>query len=223
MSDQVENEVKSIGNNFEYKKLFLPILNDLNPLIDKDDACINLGIRNNKINFLFFGLIRDYKGLDVFLNSLNYLDKSIEKKIRILIAGEFYDNQVKYKNLCKNKNIEINWFDNYIPDTQVHNYFCASDFAVLPYKTASQSGIIPMAYHFNTPVIVSNLDSLVKNVVIGKTGFTFESENAKSLASLITSIMNKHQKDDFLYINEYKKNYSTELFIKKLILILNSK
>ena len=114
------------------------------------------GITNNKTNFLFFGLIRDYKGLDVFLNSLNYLDKSIDKNIRILIAGEFYDNKIKYKNLCKNKNIEIKWFDNYIPDNLVHNYFCASDFAVLPYKTASQSGIIPMAYHFNTPVIVSN-------------------------------------------------------------------
>ena len=223
MSDQVENEVKSIDDNYNYKKLFLPILNDLNPLIDKNDACRNLGIANDKINFLFFGLIRDYKGLDVFLNSLNYLDKSIEKNIRILIAGEFYDNKIKYKNLCKNKNIEIKWFDNYIPDNLVHNYFCASDFAVLPYKTASQSGIIPMAYHFNTPVIVSNLDSLVKNVVIGKTGLKFESENAKSLASLITNIMNKHQKHDFLYINEYKNNYSTKLFIKKLILILNSK
>ena len=88
--------------------------------------------------------------------------------------------------MCKNKNIEIKWFDNYIPDNLVHNYFCASDFAVLPYKTASQSGIIPMAYHFNTPVIVSNLASLVKNVVIGKTGLKFESESAKSLASLIT-------------------------------------
>ena len=223
MSDQVENEVKSINNNYDYKKLFLPILNDLGSQIDKDNACRNLKIKNNKINFLFFGLIRDYKGLDIFLDSLNYLDKSIENKIRIIIAGEFYDNQIKYKNLCKNKNIDIKWFDNYIPDNLVHNYFCASDFAVLPYKNASQSGIIPMAYHFNTPVIVSNLDSLVKNIVIGKTGFKFESENSKSLASLIMNVVNKHQKDDFQYIKQYKNNYSTDVFIKKLISILNNK
>ena len=223
MSDQVENEVKSINNNYDYKKLFLPILNDLGSQIDKDNACRNLKIKNNKINFLFFGLIRDYKGLDIFLDSLNYLDKSIENKIRIIIAGEFYDNQIKYKNLCKNKNIDIKWFDNYIPDNLVHNYFCASDFAVLPYKNASQSGIIPMAYHFNTPVIVSNLDSLVKNIVIGKTGFKFESENSKSLASLIMNVVNKYQKDDFQYIKQYKNNYSTDVFIKKLISILNNK
>ncbi len=223
MSDQVENELKLINNNYDYKKLFLPILNDLGSQIDKDNACRNLKIKNNKINFLFFGLIRDYKGLDIFLDSLNYLDKSIENKIRIIIAGEFYDNQIKYKNLCKNKNIDIKWFDNYIPDNLVHNYFCASDFAVLPYKNASQSGIIPMAYHFNTPVIVSNLDSLVKNIVIGKTGFKFESENSKSLASLIMNVVNKHQKDDFQHIKQYKNNYSTDVFIKKLISILNNK
>ena len=223
MSDQVENELKLINNNYDYKKLFLPILNDLGSQIDKDNACRNLKIKNNKINFLFFGLIRDYKGLDIFLDSLNYLDKSIENKIRIIIAGEFYDNQIKYKNLCKNKNIDIKWFDNYIPDNLVHNYFCASDFAVLPYKNASQSGIIPMAYHFNTPVIVSNLDSLVKNIVIGKTGFKFESENSKSLASLIMNVVNKYQKDDFQYIKQYKNNYSTDVFIKKLISILNNK
>ena len=67
MSDQVENEVKSIDDNYNYKKLFLPILNDLNPLIDKNDACSNLELQIIKLIF-FFGLIRDYKGLDVFLN-----------------------------------------------------------------------------------------------------------------------------------------------------------
>ena len=215
MSDQVENELISINNNYNYVKLFLPILDDLGPILSKDDACKSINIDSNKINFLFFGLIRDYKGLDILLKAINNLDSKINSDINIIIAGEFYDKISKYNNICKSTNIYL--FDQYIPDDEVNMYFSASDYVVLPYKTASQSGIIPMAYHFNLPVIISDLSSLLHNIIVNKTGFVFKNKDYKDLSDLITDIVLGKKPNDFSHIKEYRKKYTTKVFVDKLV------
>ena len=218
MSDQVEKEILSISINCNYEKLFLPILDDLKPSLTKSDACKSLKISKKKINLLFFGLIRKYKGLDIFLKAINKLDPNINSKINVIIAGECYDKKTDYNIMCNNQNIY--WFNEYIPDKDINIYFSASDYVVLPYKTASQSGIIPMAYHYNIPVITSNIRSLKKNIVIDKTGFVFDNMDHKSLSLLITDIVLGKKNDDFSYIREYKKKYTTENFINKFLLAI---
>ena len=219
MSDQVENDFKAISNK-RYEKLFLPILNDLKPIIPQTDARELLNIENEKLTFLFFGLIRKYKGLDIFLNAVNKLEKNISDKINILIVGECYENYEKYKKICQNSNISIKWFNEYIPDDKINIYFSASDYVVLPYRSASQSGIIPMAYHYNLPVIISNLDSLKKNVINNKTGLIFENENYNQLSKIISDITMNKISNDYNYIKEYKNNFTTKIFVEKLISLM---
>ena len=217
MSDQVKKELLSISNECSYKKLFLPILNDLGEKIQREEACKKLKIESNKINLLFFGLIRDYKGLDVFLNAISYLNVDIGNKINVIVAGECYDKNINYKKISKNSISKIYWYEKYIPDSEVNLYFSASDYVVLPYKTASQSGIIPMAYHYNLPVIISDLDSLLDNVIVNKTGFSFKNKDYKDLSKLITNIINDNSTYDFTNINEYKKKFTTKRFVNELI------
>ena len=215
MSDQVEKELISINDNYNYVKLFLPILDDLGPKLSKNNACKSINIDSAKINFLFFGLIRDYKGLDILLKAINNLDPVINSNINLIIAGEFYDKVYKYNNICKNTNVYL--FNRYIPDDEVNMYFSASDYVILPYKTASQSGIIPMAYHFNLPVIISDLTSLLHNIIINKTGFVFKNKDYKDLSDLITNIVLGNKSNDFSYIKEYRKKYTTKVFVDKLV------
>ena len=172
------------------------------------------------MTFLFFGLIRKYKGLDVFLNAVNKLEKNISNKINVLIVGECYENYEKYQKICKNSNISIKWFNEYIPDDKINIYFSASDYVVLPYKSASQSGIIPMAYHYNLPVIISDLDSLKKNVINNKTGLIFENENYNQLSKIISDITMNKISNDYNYIKEYKNNFTTKIFVEKLISLM---
>ena len=152
-----------------------------------------------------------------FLNAISYLNVDIGNKINVIVAGEFYDKNINYKKISKESISKIYWYEKYIPDSEVNLYFSASDYVVLPYKTASQSGIIPMAYHYNLPVIISDLDSLLDNVIVNKTGFSFKNKDYKDLSKLITNITNDNSTYDFTYINEYKKKFTTERFVNELI------
>ena len=165
-------------------------------------------------------IIRKYKGLDVFLNALNKLEKNVSDKINILIVGECYESYEKYKKICQNSNISIKWFNEYIPDDKISIYFSASDYVVLPYRSASQSGIIPMAYHYNLPVIISDLYSLKKNVINNKTGLVFENENYNQLSEIISDITMNKISNDYNYIEEYKNNFTTTIFVEKLISLM---
>ena len=128
-----------------------------NDKIDRIKARKKIKISHSHV-ILFFGLIRAYKGLDILLKSIKniFLENN---NIMLLIVGECYENKKKYKKLIRETGFQnrIIWIDKFVTDDDVSIYFSASDVVVLPYKNASQSGVVPLAYHYEKPVICSDI------------------------------------------------------------------
>ena len=139
-------------------------------------------------------------------------------QFKIMVVGECYDNQSEYIQMAKENNVEdvIDFTFEFIPNENVKYFFCASDLVVLPYRTATQSGIIPIAYHFNMPVVASNVGGLPENVQNNKTGIICE-PNPERIAN---GIINYFDSDLFIYkenIEQYKKQYTWKTFAKKIM------
>ena len=219
MSKKVENELLKIYPNCNCKKLFLPIITDNKTCINSMDAKIKIGLSRNKVTFLFFGLIRQYKGLDILLSAINNIDENLKDNFECMIVGESYENINHYKSILKeNVSANILWVNDYVSDDKVDLYFSAADYVVLPYKTASQSAIIPMAYYYNTPVIISDLDGLKEFVDNNKTGFVFPALDIIKLTDILNMvILNNNSNEMFLQIEKIKKKMSTKEFSKEVI------
>jgi len=215
MSSDSEKKLKSLIND-EAKviKSFLPLKENLKSKLSKSEACKKLNIQNPpKLILLFFGFIRDYKGLDILINSLSNL-KNLD--IKLLIGGESYISKSKIKDLIKKNGLSemIIWHNKYIPNSDINLYFSACDAVVLPYKKISQSGIIPMAYHFDKLVICSDILSLKEHVVEKETGYLFENNNSSDLSNVITEIYDNHNfKNSEGSISKYKLRYSFDNFL----------
>ena len=194
-------------------KSFLPLKNTSGKKIPQSDALKQLNIKKPKLLLLLFGLIRDYKGLDIVINTLKELP---DYDIKLLIAGECYKNKNKYIKMIKNNNLDnrIIWHDNYIPESKVHLYFSAVDVVILSHKKISQSGIVPLAYHFNKLIIASNLDSFKEHIIDTKTGYLFNKNDISSLKDTIIKVyMNHNFNLSESYIKKYKERYSNQKII----------
>jgi glycosyltransferase involved in cell wall biosynthesis len=157
--------------------------------IRKDQARQEIGIQTDKRTILFFGLIRDYKGLDILLKAFSELDDTFQ----LLIAGEVYGERKAYDDLIQqSKNKQIYFFDQFIPSERVQFYFSASDLCVLPYRTATQSGIKAMCDVFHLPVLVSQVGGLTEEVVEKENGFIIHEMNQYALASQIQLIFSEN-------------------------------
>jgi glycosyltransferase involved in cell wall biosynthesis len=154
-------------------------------VLDQAAARKQLGISTNQTVILFFGLIRPYKGLDILIKAIPRIIDKI--KCTLLIAGEFYDDKTKYIRLIENLGIaqHVRVEDKYIPNEAVHAYFAASNVVVLPYIEASQSGIVPIAYSFGTPVISTRVGGLPEAVFDNETGLLVEAGDPEALADKI--------------------------------------
>ena len=214
MSKNVEKGILQLNKDIVIKRLFLPIIT--NNQVQKDKQIID---KKNKVIFLFFGLIRDYKGLDILLSSINLINDKYINNFELFIVGESYENISKYKNIV-NKKYEknIKWHNEYVSNDEINFYFSSADYIVLPYKTVSQSAIIPMAYDYNKPIIISNLEGLSEFVIPDKTGYIFESCNEIQLAKIIEkAIQNNDISSMASNINDIKNRYSIKEYSERLI------
>jgi glycosyltransferase involved in cell wall biosynthesis len=157
---------------------------------------------------LFFGFIRQYKGLDLLLKAM--ADERIRKeKIRLLIAGEFYEDDKPYHQLIQENNLQekVILKTNFIPDSEVRYYLCSGDCVIQPYKNATQSGVTPLAYHFEKPMIVTNVGGLPSLVPHEKVGLVCEPEPT----SIADAILKFYQlgEDYFIpHLRSEKQKYS---------------
>ncbi|MDZ7777067.1 MAG: glycosyltransferase [Bacteroidales bacterium] len=126
---------------------------------------------------LFFGFIRDYKGLDLLLKAMKAISRKFPE-VRLVVAGEFYAKADYYLDLIKTLEIEevVILKTEFIPREAVADYFCAADLVVQPYKSATQSGVTQIAYHFEKPMVVTNVGGLGELVPDGKTGLVTDTE-----------------------------------------------
>jgi glycosyltransferase involved in cell wall biosynthesis len=152
-----------------------PLFDHFGQAVSREEACRTLGLDPQYRYLLFFGFIRDYKGLDWLLEA--FADARLrDKKLRLLVAGEFYNNEQQYRDLEARLGIadEIVWRTEFIPDSQVRYYFGAADLIVQPYKTATQSGVTQVAYHFEKPMLVTRVGGLPEIVPDGRVGYAVE-------------------------------------------------
>ncbi len=147
---------------------------------------------------LFFGYVRKYKGLDILFDAFKLAIKN-EPKLKLLVAGEFYDNPEPYVDQIKKLNIEsdVKLFNQFIPNEEVQKYYMASDLVVLPYRSATQSGILNVAYGFNKPVLVTNVGGLSEFVVNEKTGLIVPPESPEEIAKGINKFFELRNYIDF--------------------------
>ncbi len=185
-----------------------PIYDNYGSKINKQTACDLLQINTQKY-LLFFGIIRKYKGLDLLLEAM--ADKRLEAfDIHLIVAGEYYDDAAYYQQIIEKKQLQnrVLLHTHFIPDSQVAQYFGAADLVVQPYRNATQSGITQMAYHFETPMIVTNVGGLQEMVQHEHTGYVCKA-NSQSIADAIFRFYTDLQAEQLTNnVAEQKKQYS---------------
>lgn len=154
------------------------------PGCSKPEARAWLGIRAERV-LLFFGFVREYKGLRYLLESLSLIREQME--VHLVIAGEVWGDPKPYTELISRLNLSsaVTFIQGYIPNEDVARYFAAADLVAAPYVTATQSGIVQLAYGFGKPVIVGNVGGLPEVVEAGKTGYLVPPKHPESIAQAV--------------------------------------
>ncbi len=194
-----------------------PLYDNYGGSISKEDACRKLGLKGDEKHLLFFGFIRKYKGLDLLLKAMND-DRIRTQNIKLIVAGEFYEDRTNYDVIIEKYSLQesVKLFTDFIPNEEVRYYFSAADLVVQPYKSATQSGITQIAYHFEKPMIVTNVGGLAEVVPDGKVGIVAE-PNAQSIADAILRFYQSPIPNLKGNILEEKRKYSWEVFVEKLM------
>jgi glycosyltransferase involved in cell wall biosynthesis len=198
-----------------------PLYDNFGPPIAQAEARRKLGIPADVPLLLFFGFVRKYKGLDILLDALGLLHQR-GLPYHLLIAGECYEDRALYEQQIERLDIGSKLFNHmqFITDSDVQYYLCAADVVVQPYRNATQSGVTPLAYHFEIPMVVTNVGGLPALVPDGKVGLVAE-PNATSLAQTIERYFTMG-KDAFLpHLREEKKKYSWETMVESISQLAN--
>lgn len=191
MSESVEKDLLQLKPNAKYIKMAHPWYDHFGEKLDRSVACEKLKLDPSKINLLFFGLIRDYKGLDLLLDAFDVLSEDYQ----LIIAGEIYGDSEKYfRQIANSKNKErIQLNNRYIADEEVKFFFSAADCCVLPYRSATQSGITASAFHFEVPVLVTDVGGLKETVESIGAGIVVSKAQSDQLAKGIVELTQKEQ------------------------------
>lgn len=204
MSEVVKNDLLSLIPRAKTILLSHPIYDQYKERYSKNDACLKLGIKSEKKNILFFGLIRDYKGLDLLIEAMDFLNEDYQ----LIIAGECYGEFNKYQDLIDKSRLKDNIivFEQYIPDEMVTDLFSASDLLVLPYRSATQSGVVAMAYQLEMPMVATSVGALGSTIQDAKTGFVVSDIDSKSISEGIKTYFDGSEKDEYLKNIQFEKN-----------------
>lgn len=205
-----------------------PLYDNFGEAVEKRKARTELGLPQDKTILLFFGFIRDYKGLDVLMRA--YAEALHNKQqpnlaaqdLLLVVAGEFYNNGEQYKQLEQELGLEgtIAWHTDFIPDERVRLYFSAADLIVQPYKTATQSGVTQIAYHFERPMLVTNVGGLAEIVPNGKVGYVCpvdEHAIAQALVQFAEMPADEREKQFGENIKKEKQKYAWSVMTRAIL------
>lgn len=186
---------------------------------NKEEARQILKIDSSKKTLLFFGIIRHYKGLDLLIDAFGMLDDTYQ----LIIAGEIYGNDSALENQIKqNRNYErIHFRNEFIPDSEIKNYFSAADFLILPYRSGTQSGVASIAQTFDLPVIATNTGGIAENIEL-QNGTLIEAPNPQAIQKAILNAFNKEIKVIDSTQQAASSINSWDEFAQKLILFSDS-
>ena len=223
MSENVLNDIKL----FDTKKIKIlsphPLFDNFGESISREEALQKLGLDQEYRYILFFGFIRKYKGLDLLIKA--FADERLRnQKLKLIIAGEYYSDKEVYTNLIKEHSLEsdIVQIDKFIQDSEVKIYFNAADLVVQPYKSATQSGVTQIAYHFNKPMIVTDVGGLADLCPHEKVGYVV-STDPKEISEAILRFYSEEDQNKFINnIVEEKKKYSWSVLTGNILKIFEN-
>lgn len=212
LSGIVEKEVKQYSIDKKIYRSELPVYDCYKPV---DESSLlkfktELGFEDDSLLLLFFGYVRKYKGLDILIKAFPAILKH-SQKARLLVVGEFYDNPDEYLNLIDKLGIKdkVKMVNQFVPNEDVGKYYQISDLIVLPYRSATQSGILNVAYGFNKPVLVTDVGGLAEFVDEGKTGFVVEPNSPEAIVEGVQKFLSVKVTVDFTtHIGERNKKNS---------------
>lgn len=221
LSKKVKNDLLSLVDSKNVSLSAHPVYDNYGEPIDKNEAIKKLNLNPDFKYILFFGLIRKYKGLDLLLDAFA---KSVQKNknIKLIIAGEFYDQQNKYLEQIQNLQLEeqVIIHDHFIPNDEVKNYFSACELVAQTYHRATQSGIMQIAIQFQKPMLVTNVGGLSEMIQDNIHGYICEPKDT-DIAKSINDYFNDSSKSKRFENNllELKSKYSWKSFYDKLYAI----
>ena len=223
MSDKVLEDLKQFAADKPATFVAHPLYDNFGEKISKEEARSFLKIKNEEAVLLFFGFIRKYKGLDILLDAMKILQSAQITPIpKLLIAGEFYEDSKAYDEQIEKHGIKDMLILNtaFIADSEVKYYLCAADVVIQPYRSATQSGVTPLAYHFEKPMIVTNVGGLPSLVPDNKVGLIAE-PNAASIAAKIIEYFEKGAPHFLPHLVEEKKKYSWSKMTETIFKVVN--
>lgn len=186
LSQSVLDDVASLDKQGKPKCMVPhPLYDHYGEIMERSEALHHLNLDQSYRYFLFFGLVRAYKGLDLLIDA--FADKRLRKhNVKLIVAGEFYDDEKPYLEQIKKRSVDdlVIIQNQYISDNDVKYYFNIADIVVQPYKSATQSGVTQVAYHFEKPMLVTNVGGLGEIIPDGKVGYVVE-PNPSAIANAL--------------------------------------
>jgi glycosyltransferase involved in cell wall biosynthesis len=217
MSDKVLNDLRQFESKKPARLVMHPLYDNFGQPVSKAEARFKLGLDANARILLFFGFIRKYKGLDILLEAIGN-EQVRSQGIQLMVAGEFYEDEKPYQEKMDQLGIRDRLVlkTGFIPDSDVRYYLCAADAVVQPYRNATQSGVTPLAYHFERPMIVTNVGGLPALVPNEKAGLVCEPEPG-SIANAILRFYELGEDYFIPHLRTEKLKYSWDKLVNSIL------
>ena len=224
LSESVVQDINRFDHGTKPKTSYPhPIYDHYGEQMSKEEACHALHLNPENQYMLFFGLVRAYKGLDLLLDAFGKVKDQLPN-LQLIIAGEFYEDEDKYRAQIANNGLtdRIIIKNEFIADADLRKYFGAADLIVQPYKSATQSGVTQVAFHFEKPMLVTNVGGLGEIVHDHKMGYAVE-PNAEAIAQALTDYYTHNRQPDYTtYLIKEKDKYSWSRLAESFVTIYNN-
>lgn len=224
LSESVVQDINRFDHGTKPKTSYPhPIYDHYGEPMSKEEACQALYLNPENQYMLFFGLVRAYKGLDLLLDAFGKIKDQLPN-LQLIIAGEFYEDEDKYRAQIANNGLtdRVIIKNEFIADADLRKYFGAADLIVQPYKSATQSGVTQVAFHFEKPMLVTNVGGLGEIVHDHKMGYAVE-PNADAIAQALTDYYTHNRQPDYTsYLIKEKDKYSWSRLAESFVTIYNN-
>ena len=224
LSDSVVQDINRLDPSHKPKTSYPhPIYDHYGEQMSKEEACLALHLQPEKQYMLFFGLVRAYKGLDLLLDAFGFVKDQLPN-LQLIIAGEFYEDEDKYRTQIASNQLtdRVIIKNEFIADADLRKYFGVADLIVQPYKSATQSGVTQVAFHFEKPMLVTNVGGLGEIVHDHQMGYAVD-PNAQAIAEALTDYYTQNRQADYTtYLIQQKENYSWAKLAESFVTIYNN-
>jgi D-inositol-3-phosphate glycosyltransferase len=215
----------SVGEDLKSFRVNIPVRFNPHPLYDNYGASMPRNVALGRMNLdpgfsylLFFGFIRAYKGLDLLLGALS--DNRLRSmKIKLIVAGEFYESDLPYRELITNNNLsgEVLMLDRFIGEDEVAPLFCSANLVVQPYRSATQSGVTQIAYHFEKPMLVTDVGGLSEIVPDHRCGYVVTPDSSSIADAIVDYFTNNREAEYSKNVMEEKSRYTWDKLTTAII------